>query len=94
MPELLTGEVTHYYSKLGVAAVNLQFPLHKGDHIHVLGHTTDIEEIVDSMEIYHHRVDIAEPGDDVAIEVVEKVREGDKIYREMEDDGSFTVQDL
>ena len=94
MPELLTGEITHFYSKLGVAAVNLRTPLHIGDHIHVLGHTTDMEEVLDSMEVDHHKVDIAKPGDDVAIKVVEKVREGDKVYREMEDDDQFTVRDL
>lgn len=62
MPELLTGEVTHFYSKLGVAAVNLRTPLHIGDHIHVLGHTTDMEEVVDSMEVDHHKLDIKSMG--------------------------------
>jgi putative protease len=94
MPELLAGEVTHYYSKLGVAALELRAPLHKGDRIHILGHTTDMEETVTSMEIEHMKVDLAEPGDEVAVTVVDKVREGDKVYREMEDDGTFTVRDL
>ena len=94
MAELLIGEVTHYYSKLGVAALNLRAPLSKGDHIHILGHTTDLGETVDSIEIDHQQIDLAQPGDDVAIKVIGKVRDGDKIYREMEDDGLFTVKDL
>ena len=94
MPELLTGEVTHFYSKLGVAAVNLRTPLHIGDHIRVLGHTTDMQEVVDSMEVDHHKVDIAKPGDDVAIKVVVKAQEGDKVYRKMENDDRFTLRDL
>jgi hypothetical protein len=94
MAELLVGEVTHYYSKLGVASLDLRAPLTKGDHIHILGHTTDLEEAVDSMEIDHYPIDLAQPGDDLAIKVIGKVSDGDKVYREMEDDGSFTVKDL
>jgi len=94
MAELLTGEVTHYYSRLGVASLSLRAPLSKGDRIRILGHTTDLAEAVDSIEIDHQQIDQARPGDDVAIKVVGRVREGDKIYRETEDDGSFTVRDL
>ena len=94
MPELLVGEVTHYFSRLGVAALDLKVPLRRGDRIHILGHTTDMEEMVDSIEMKHHQIDLARPGDDVAIKVEAKVREGDKVYREMDNNGSFTVQDL
>lgn len=94
MAELIIGQVTHYYSRLGVAALNLRAPLSKGDRVHILGHTTDLEEAVDSMEIDHQPIDRAQPGDDVAIRVVGKVRQGDKIYRQMEADQSFTARDL
>jgi RNA polymerase primary sigma factor len=94
MAQLLVGEVTHYYSRLGVAALSLRAPLSKGDRIHILGRTTDLEAAVDSIEIDHQPIDLARPGDDVAIKVAGKVRYGDKVYRELEDDGSFTVRDL
>lgn len=84
MSEILIGEVTHYYSKLGVAALDLQAPLRRGDHVHVHGQTTDFEEEVESMEIDHHRITSAEPGDDVAIKVCGKVRDGDKVFLELE----------
>jgi RNA polymerase primary sigma factor len=89
MAELLVGEVMHYYSKLGVAALNLRAPLSIGDRVYILGHTTGLEGVVDSIEIDHQRIDLAQPGDDVAIKVVGKVRQGDKVYRKMEDDGSI-----
>ena len=80
----MIGEVIHYYSKIGVAALNLQAPLRKGDLTHILGHMTDLVLTVDSLEMDHSQIDIAQPGDDVAIKVLQKVREGDKVYRVMD----------
>ncbi len=79
--EVLTGTVTHYFGRIGVAALNLQKPLCKGDWIHIVGRTTDFQETVESMEIEHSPVDTAQPGDDVALRVKSKVREGDMVYR-------------
>ena len=56
MAELLIGKVTHYYSRIGVAAVNLDGPLRIGDRIHIKGHTTDLEEMMESMEVEHRPV--------------------------------------
>ena len=84
MPELLIGKVTHYYSRIGVAALSLEAPLHTGDRLHILGRTTDLEQTVESMEIEHRQVESASAGDDVAISVAARVREGDQVYREME----------
>ena len=83
MTEVLIGEATHYYSNIGVVALTLEAPLRKGDRIHFRGQTTDLEETVDSMEIEHRQIDSAQPGDDVAIGVVGKVRVGDKVYKEI-----------
>ena len=82
MPEVLVGQVSHYYGRLGVAALSLGLALHRGDRIRVRGHTTDFAETVQSMEIDHHPVDDARPGDDVAIKVEGKARVGDKVYLE------------
>jgi hypothetical protein len=75
------GVVTHYWSHLGVAGVHLEGPLDVGDHIHVVGHTSNFEQDVRSMEIEHNHVYHAEPGMDVGIAVMEQVREHDKIYK-------------
>lgn len=81
MAEVLIGRVSHYYSKIGVAALDLQAPLHKGDRIRVQGHTSYMEGTADSLEIDHRRVDEASPGDAVDIKVLERVRKGDEVYR-------------
>lgn len=76
------GSVTHWYGHLSVAGVKLSAPLAVGDRIHVKGHTTDLVETIRSMEIDHHKVDRARPGDDVAVEVDGHVHEHDLIFFE------------
>jgi putative protease len=81
-PDQTIGTVTHYFSHLSVAAVTLTDTLRVGDRIHIHGHTTDLEQTVDSMEVDHARVESAGPGDDVALHVDDHVRDHDRIYRE------------
>jgi translation elongation factor EF-Tu-like GTPase len=76
------GKVTHYYSKLGVAAVEIDHgTIHKGDKLHIVGHTTDTEVVVDSMELEHHQIEEAHEGQNVGIRVDEHVREHDEVYK-------------
>ncbi len=78
------GVVTHYWSRLGVAGVHLTAPLSVGDRIHILGHTSDFEQDVVSMEIDHERVSHADAGQDVGLEVAEHAREHDKVFKVLE----------
>lgn len=80
-PAEAIGTVTHYFGHLSVAAISLTAPLAVGERIHIVGHTTDVTETVRSMEIDHQPVEQASPGDDVAINVTEHVREHDRIFR-------------
>ena len=82
MPAQLIGKISRYYSNLGVAGLDLIETLRKGDRVHIQGHTTDVEQTVDSMEIEHEQVSDAGPGSAAAIKVSDKVREGDEVYRE------------
>ena len=75
------GRVMHYYTKLGVAAIDLKDGLKVGDEIHILGHTTDFNQKVDSMQIEHKVVTSAKKGDSMAIKVKEHVRENDVVYK-------------
>jgi hypothetical protein len=61
------GTVTHYFSHLSVAAVQLTAPLALGERIHIRGHTTDLVQDVASMEVEHRKVEHAGPGDGVAL---------------------------
>jgi translation elongation factor EF-1alpha len=75
------GEVTHYFGKIGVMALDLSDTLSVGETIHIKGHTTDLIVTVESMQIEHESVPKAGPGDSIGIKVGEKVRPGDKVYR-------------
>ena len=79
------GKVTHYYSHLDVAVLQLTDRLKVGETIHILGHTTDFIQKVVSMEVDYHRVVVVEPGDNVALKVIEPVRVHDAIYRVVEE---------
>jgi len=78
------GFVTHYWSHLGVAGVHLTAPLDVGDHIHIVGHTSNFEQQVNSIEIDHHKLPHAEADADVAIALVDHAREHDTVYRMVE----------
>lgn len=79
------GRVTHYYSHLSVAVLQLTEQLKVGETIHFLGHTTDFIQKAASMEVNHHHVVAVNPGDNVALKVIEAVREHDVIYRVTEE---------
>jgi putative protease len=77
------GQVTHYYSKIGVAVIQLKAPLNVGDTILIKGATTNLEQKVESMEIEHRNVVSAEAGQSVGLKVKGKVRERDIVYRKV-----------
>jgi len=81
-PAQAIGTVNHYFSHLSVAAITLTQPLAIGERIHIRGHTSDVEQTVESLEVEHEHVERARPGDDVALKVVDHVREHDLVYRE------------
>jgi putative protease len=83
--ELEIGRVTHYYNHINVAVLKLDENLKLGDLIHILGHSTDFIQRVTSMEVEHHTTLWVKPGDDVAVKVVEPVREHDIVYRVVEE---------
>jgi putative protease len=76
------GTVTHYFSHISVAGIRLNAPLRVGERIHIHGHTTDLVQTVSSMEVEHVKVEQAGPGDDVALQVDDHVRDHDLIFRE------------
>jgi len=83
MAELCIGKVTHYYSKIGVAIVDLTGDLRVGQQIHIKGHTSDFTEVVESIQIEHENVPEAKAGQCIGLKVKEKVREGDEVFIEV-----------
>lgn len=78
------GEVTHYYTRIGVAVVRVTAPLRVGDRIAIKGRTTDFEQVIESMQIEHEAIEEAKPGDLIGLKVVDRVREGDIVYKVVE----------
>jgi selenocysteine-specific translation elongation factor len=81
MPEVEVGKVTDFFAHPVVAGIQLSAPLKAGDKIHIKGHTTDLELIVDSMQINNVDVNAAKAGDAIGVKVGERVRRGDTVYK-------------
>jgi putative protease len=79
------GKVTHFYSHLCVAVLQLTDDLKAGETIHILGHTTDLVQKVTSLEVNHRHVASVKAGEDVALKVIEPVRVHDMVYRVTEE---------
>ena len=62
MPEEVIGKVTDFFARPVVAGIELTATLKVGDKIHIKGHTTDLEVVVDSMQINNVNVDQAKSG--------------------------------
>ncbi|MFH1404454.1 MAG: EF-Tu/IF-2/RF-3 family GTPase [Candidatus Altiarchaeota archaeon] len=82
MTETKVGEVFSFFPKPGVAALRMtNGTLKVGDRIHVLGHTTDFTQTVNSIQVEHNQVGEANAGDQVGIKVESRVRPNDTVYR-------------
>ena len=75
------GRITHFFSKISVAVIELKAALSVGDTIAIKGPTTDFEQHVDSMQIEHENVQKAEPGQSIGLKVMQRVRETDMVYK-------------
>jgi len=83
MPETKVGRVKEYFAKVGVAGIEItEGQLSVGDTIHIRGHTTDLTQRVDSMQIEHQGVEKAGPGHIIGIKVRERVRPNDQVFKE------------
>ena len=82
MAEDLIGSVTHFFKGPSVAVVKVtEGEVAVGDEIHFVGHTTDFTERVTSMEVDHKKVERAAVGDEIAIQVVDRARPHDQVYK-------------
>lgn len=76
------GYVSKYFGQISVAAIEITAgKLNVGDTIKVKGHTTDLTEKVQSMQIEHETVENAKKGDSIGIKVTDNVRRKDKVFK-------------
>jgi len=80
--EQRVGIVIHYYTHLSVAIIKLeQGALQAGDSIHIKGHTTNLEQRVESMQIEHQMIQRAAVGQEFGLKVSDHVREHDVVFK-------------
>ena len=85
MAEVELGKVTHYFGKIGVAAIEItQDVLSLDDTVRIKGHTSDFLQKIESMQIDGQTVEEATVGQNVAFKVNEHAREHDVVYKVIE----------
>ena len=80
----LVGKITHFFTNISVAVVELEDELKAGDKILIEGATTSIEQDASSMQIDRNPVGSAGKGQAIGLKVKDRVREGDKVYKIVE----------
>lgn len=75
------GKVSVFFARPVVAGIELTADLKLGDKIHIQGHTTDLEFVVNSMQVNNVEVEEGKPGDSIGVKVPDRVRPGDKVHK-------------
>jgi len=81
MAEIEVGKVDKFFARPVVAGITLTNKMRVGDRIRIKGHTTDLEFVVDSIQIDNVDVSEGKVGDEVGIKVPDRVRPGDVAYK-------------
>jgi putative protease len=82
VPGQFIGDITHYFSKVGAAVLIVNNgELRITDKIMIVGHTTNFEQIITSMQINRQPIQVAKKGDEIGLAVKSRVRQGDKLYK-------------
>ena len=79
--EIEVGKISDFFARPVVAGIDLTQTLKVGDKLHIKGHTTDLEVMVDSMQINNVDVKEGKPGDAIGVKVPDRVRRGDTVYQ-------------
>jgi putative protease len=80
--EELIGKVTHFFPRIGVAAIEVTAgEVRIGDTIRVLGATSNFTQQVESMQVDHVPIESASVGEVVAVRVTERARVNDVVFR-------------
>lgn len=77
------GHISHFFSKIKVAIIELTLPLSIGDQILVKGPFTDFQQEVKSMQIDRKDIDMAEGGQSVGLKLAQLARERDVVYKKL-----------
>jgi hypothetical protein len=79
------GAVKHYFDRIGVAVVELQDDLAVGDWIALArGEELLFEQEVVTMQIERQSISSAQAGEDVGLQVNQKVKAGTEVYKRVQ----------
>ncbi len=77
----LIGKVTHFFTNINVALIELSDTLKVGEELSFEGSTSNFQQKIESMQIDRKDVPEAKAGDAVGVRVKERVRPGDQVFR-------------
>ena len=77
------GNITHFFSKINVAVLELTLPLAVGDQILIKGPSTDFEQTVESIQIDRKDLPRAEGGQSVGLKLAQPAKEKDVVYKKL-----------
>ena len=80
MADKKIGDITHYYTNIGVGIIKLTEPLEVGQSVRILGATTDFEQPIDEMQFDHKSIEEGAAKQEVGVKVKDKVRDGDEVF--------------
>ena len=80
MVEKRIGRISHYFDKVQVAVIDLSENINLGDKISIKGYTTDFSQNVESMQINKVNIISANPGDEIGLKILERVRINDDVF--------------
>jgi putative protease len=76
------GTVSHYYDKIGVAIVELSGTLSVGEKVKFVRGGEDLfEQVVESIQVEHKKLDSANKGDVIGLKTNDAVKEGTEIFK-------------
>jgi putative protease len=75
------GRVERFFAHPSVAVIQLSAPLKVGETIYIKGHTTDFQQVVESLHMEHTPIPEAAAGQSVGIKVTARCRKHDVVYK-------------
>lgn len=75
------GKVIHYFDKAMVAVIRLTDDLKAGDAVKFVHGDQEFTQTVGSIEVEHQKIDSGKAGDEVAVKVEQRAKEGTKVYK-------------
>ena len=75
------GRIEQFFAQPSAAIIALTAPLRVGETIYVKGHTTDFQQVVESIQIDRQTIPAASAGQAVGVRMKDRCRKHDVVYK-------------